>query len=190
MTTTSFVYGSNQHFLRTEPRSSPACMYKCSRAWVLVVTILHLSAEIKSAYFVKFVWRGVKLGVSTSCSATFWQLLVYFEQLFSFRATFCILSNFPSNSLILRYRSSFWCLIWSFFHISPYFSRQFNLWISCEKGAKLLETFWKISSNLWKALLAPLSVPHDPRNVCTNFGACSQNCTKRLIFVAKAPYYP
>ena len=36
-------------------------MYKYSRVWVLVVTILHISAEIKSAYFVKFVWRGVKV---------------------------------------------------------------------------------------------------------------------------------
>ena len=30
----------------------------------------------------------------------------YFEQLFSFRATFCILGNFSSYLLILRYRSS------------------------------------------------------------------------------------
>ena len=42
----------------------------------------------------------VKLGLSTSCSATFWQLLV-------FRATFCILSNFSTYLLILRHRAAF-----------------------------------------------------------------------------------
>ena len=47
------------------------------------------------------------------------------SNLFSFRATFCILSNFSSNLLILRYRSSFKCLNWPFSHISRCFSRQF-----------------------------------------------------------------
>ena len=43
-------------------------------------------------------WK--ELGLSTSCSVTFWQLLV-------FRATFCILSRLSSYLLIRRYRSSF-----------------------------------------------------------------------------------
>ena len=42
----------------------------------------------------------VKLELSTSCSASFWQLFV-------FRPTFCILSNFSSYLLILRYRAAF-----------------------------------------------------------------------------------
>ena len=60
----------------------------------------------------------IDIGLSTSCSATFWQLLV-------FRATFCILNNFSSYLLILRYRSSFLCLNWPFFHISQCFSTKF-----------------------------------------------------------------
>ena len=44
--------------------------------------------------------RKIRPMASTSCSATFWQLLV-------FRATFCILSNFSSYLLILTYRNSF-----------------------------------------------------------------------------------
>ena len=41
-----------------------------------------------------------------------------FEQLFAFWAISLV-------TFILRYRSIFWCLNWSFFQISPYFSRQF-----------------------------------------------------------------
>ena len=46
----------------------------------------------------------------------------YFEPFFSFRATFCFLSNFSSYLLILRYRSSFQSLNWPFFHISQCYS--------------------------------------------------------------------
>ena len=81
------------------------------------------------------------LELSTSCQATFWQLPVYFEQIFSFRATFCILSNFSSYFLILRHQSSFQ-RYWPHFHISQCFSRQFmnflRLLISCKKRSQIL----------------------------------------------------
>ena len=40
-------------------------------------------------WFLHIKYKGVTVGLSTSCSATFWQLL-------AFRATFCILINFFS----------------------------------------------------------------------------------------------
>ena len=78
------------------------------------------------------LWGGTYLGLFTSCSATFWQLLV-------FRATFFVWSKFfhseqflqlSSNSKILeqllaREISCFQCLNWPFFHISQWFSGQF-----------------------------------------------------------------
>ena len=76
----------------------------------------------------------LNLGLSTSCSATFWQLLV-------FRATFCrFLNNFSSYILILRYRS-FWCLNWPFFHIHNVLVD--NLWISCKKRSQIFLPCWE-----------------------------------------------
>ena len=64
-----------------------------------------------------------------TCSATFWQLLVLFEQLFAFT-----LSNSSSYLLILGYRSTFQCLNRPFFHISRCLVD--NLWISCQTKNK------------------------------------------------------
>ena len=51
-----------------------------------------------SKFCITIVWSSISLGMTvglcTSCSATFWQLLV-------FRATFCILSNFSGYLLVL-----------------------------------------------------------------------------------------
>ena len=72
------------------------------------------------------------LGFSTSCSATFRQLLV-FRATFFFSCNFWHF-NFSSYLLILWYRSISWCLNWPLFHISQYFVD--NLWISSKKGDK------------------------------------------------------
>ena len=66
-------------------------LLQCRTSTLLGVVLL-VTAQVKQDNKVS--------GLSTSCSATFWQLLV-------FRATFCILSNFSSYLLILRYRNSF-----------------------------------------------------------------------------------
>ena len=67
----------------------------------------------------------IDIGLSTSCSATFWQLPCISSNFFCFEQLICILNNFSSYFLILTYRSSFFCLNWPFFHISQCFSTQF-----------------------------------------------------------------
>ena len=66
-------------------------------------------------------------GLSTSWSATFWQLLV-------FRATFSILRNFPSYVLI-EISEQLLVLKLAFFSIFHNALVE-NLWISCKNGAK------------------------------------------------------
>ena len=76
-------------------------------------------------------------GLSTSCSATFWQLLL-------FRATFFVSSNFLHSEQFLvcrsflRNRSSFYCLNWLCLHILQCLRLVDNLFISCQKEARSL----------------------------------------------------
>ena len=67
-------------------------------------------------------WSLIRL--STSCSATFWQPLVFRATFFCFEQLFALwaISSFPP---ILRYWSSFQCLNWPYFHISQCFSWRF-----------------------------------------------------------------
>ena len=90
-------------------RASRECASPLARSHVLVrlaslAQIGELARRIKRRKN-HTLWGGKYLGLSTSCSATFWQLV--FRANFSFRANFCIQSNFSSYLLILRYQRSF-----------------------------------------------------------------------------------
>ena len=84
----------------------------------------------------------LKLGLSTSCSATS-----------SISSNFFILSTFSSYLLILRYRSGFQCLNWPFFHMSQCFSRQFMnlLWKKKPNPPPTWGRSWAQDKRRWAA---------------------------------------
>ena len=69
-------------------------MYPC----IFLPFLFKIQQAERLVWLVSGAGRGWEwIGLPTSCSATFWQLLEFRATFFSFRATFCILSNFSSE---------------------------------------------------------------------------------------------